>query len=311
MRLGRLRALGWTVLLSATACADIWGFNDLRSTEDDAGPTVDVTAPEPESGGPDAARDVTMVDVSMNERDVVRPPDVTMPRDVERPEAEAGNEAGLDAEAGSDVVVTEADAGDADGTLPDVADEESSAPDVVDDTTLRDTSASDVEASADVTSGLGTDITLKGTPIALVPASNIAVIDDGVFPPVGSDNADGADIEWDSSSGPVRTDDWVGYAFNMPQTFNALVFQAGIQFGTDGGWFVAGTLNVQVLQGGVWTTVVGATSTPPYPGNDGINFETYTIALPQPVAGTGIRLDGVPGGTFTFVSVGELRVYSP
>ena len=59
--------------------------------------------------------------------------------------------------------------------------------------------------------------------------------------------------EWDSEGGSLRTEDWVGYSFSSPQTFGGLVFQAGIQFGTDGGWF--NTLNVQVLQGGVWTTV--------------------------------------------------------
>ena len=44
--------------------------------------------------------------------------------------------------------------------------------------------------------------------------------------------------------------------------------------------------------------------------NDGVNFETYWFNFP-PIVGDGIRIDGTPGGSSTFISVGELRVYGP
>src|SRR6185369_4062461 len=68
------------------------------------------------------------------------------------------------------------------------------------------------------------------------------------------------------------------------------------------------SLNVQVRQNGVWTTVAGMTSTPAYPPNDGVNYETYTLNFPA-VTGDGIRIDGAPGGGADFISVGELDVY--
>jgi hypothetical protein len=158
-----------------------------------------------------------------------------------------------------------------------------------------------------------TDLTANATPIALITNPqgggnhNIGVILDGVFPPVGSTDSS---LQYDTYTGQTRTEDWIGYQFAAPQTFGSLVFQDGKQF-IDGGWFV--TLNVQVRQNGTWVNVpgaAGANASPAYKGNDGINFETYTFNF-APITGDGIRIDGQPGGSATFISVGELRVYSP
>jgi hypothetical protein len=66
-----------------------------------------------------------------------------------------------------------------------------------------------------------------------------------------------------------------------------------------------------VRQGGVWTAVAGLTSTPVYPAaNDGISYQTYVLDFP-PIPGDGIRIDGAPGGSADFISVGELEVYGP
>jgi hypothetical protein len=89
------------------------------------------------------------------------------------------------------------------------------------------------------------------------------------------------------------------------QTFTRLVFQEGRNF-SDGGWF--DTLTVQVRKNGVWTAVAGLTSTPAYPANDGVSYETYTLNFTA-TSGDGIRLDGAPGGSADFISVGELEVY--
>jgi len=150
-----------------------------------------------------------------------------------------------------------------------------------------------------------------GTIIARVTAplgdgnKNLEVIRDGDKPPVGSTDTTRQYDTWDGAN--TAPEDWIGYTFATPQTFTRVVFQEGMNF-AGGGWF--DTLTVQVRQGGVWTTVTGLTSTPPYPPNDGVNYETYTLDFP-PVTGDGIRLDGDPGGSADFISVGELEVYGP
>jgi iron transport multicopper oxidase len=161
-----------------------------------------------------------------------------------------------------------------------------------------------------INAGSATDLTSTGTAIALITnptgggSKSLATISDCVMPPVGSTSSS---QQYDTYTGQTRTEDWIGYQFSSSQTFGSLVFQDGIQFG-DGGWFT--TLNVQVLQSGTWVTVPNVTVTPGYKGNDGINFETYILSFAA-ITGTGIRLDGAPGGSHTFISVGELRVFTP
>ena len=157
------------------------------------------------------------------------------------------------------------------------------------------------------------DVTQLGSIIALIPNahagargySTIAVIRDGDMPPVGTVDTSREYDTWDGSG--FRPEDWIGYTFTTPQTFTRVIFQEGMNF-SNGGWF--NTLTVQVRQNGVWVNVSGLTSTPPYPPNDGINFETYTLDF-APITGDGIRIDGAPGGSAYFISVGELRVYGP
>src|SRR6185369_1523638 len=98
------------------------------------------------------------------------------------------------------------------------------------------------------------------------------------------------------------TQDWIGYVFPTNYTFQRVVFQEGFNFG-DGGWF--DSLMVQVRQNGVWTNVTGFVSTPTYPPNDGVSYETYTLTFNDTV-GDGIRIHGAPGGGADFISVGEL-----
>lgn len=50
-------------------------------------------------------------------------------------------------------------------------------------------------------------------------------------------------------------------------------------------------------------------STPPYAGANGINYETYGLSF-APIAGDGIRIAGVPGGSSHYMSVAELRVFN-
>jgi len=131
---------------------------------------------------------------------------------------------------------------------------------------------------------------------------NIEVARDGVTPPVGSSDPL---QQYDTyTNGSSRTLDWIGYTFSSTQTFSRVIFQEGIHFPT-GGWFT--NMRVQVRNGTSWTDVPSVGSTPPYAGNNGINYETYDLIFP-PVTGSGIRIAGTPGGSGFFVSVGELRV---
>jgi len=155
------------------------------------------------------------------------------------------------------------------------------------------------------------NLTQTGTIIAKITSPigggnyNLEVIRDGDMPPVGTNDSK---RQYDTySGGAPSTDDWIGYQFPTTQTFAQVLFQEGINF-SDGGWF--NNLNVQVRQSGTWVNVSNLTSTPAYPPNDGISFETYTLKF-SPISGDAIRIDGAPGGAAYFTSVGELQVYGP
>jgi len=89
---------------------------------------------------------------------------------------------------------------------------------------------------------------------------------------------------WDGNN--TAPEDWIGYSYSTPYSFNRIVFQEGISF-WDGGWF--DTLNVQVRQNGVWTNVANLTSAPPYSAtNDGVSYQSYTLSF-STITGDGIR----------------------
>lgn len=154
-----------------------------------------------------------------------------------------------------------------------------------------------------------TDITGDGTPIAFVTAPtgsgnpDISVVHDGVLPVAGTTDPL-LQYDTDTGGGP-RTSDWIGYQFADVRYFSRLLFQEGIQ-SPAGGWFES--LDVEVLDNGVWTPVVHRQVVPPYRGNDGMDFDMYTVTF-QAVAGTAIRIVGAPGGTGDYISAGEIRVY--
>ena len=153
-------------------------------------------------------------------------------------------------------------------------------------------------------------LTTAGTIVAAVTAPtgggnhNIAIIRDGDKPPVGT-NA--SNRQYDTYDGDnIAAEDWIGYTYPRPQGFTRIVFQEGMHF-INGGWFES--LTAQVRQNGTWVTIAPVTITPPYPGYDNdVSFESYTLDFPL-VMGDGIRIDGVPGGSSDFISVGELEVY--
>jgi len=169
---------------------------------------------------------------------------------------------------------------------------------------LRDT----VKSFIVINSTNEVDITNSASPIALITSpsgsgnSDIEVIRDTIFPPVGSEDPL---QQYDTSiSAPGRTEDWIGYDFQTDRIFSKIIFQEGIHF-EDGGWF--DSLGVQIRSDGAWQNVNFLNSLPPYAGNNHINFETYTLLF-RPQKGNAIRLIGRPGGANGFSSVGELRI---
>ncbi len=153
----------------------------------------------------------------------------------------------------------------------------------------------------------GADITSSGMAIASIMQPlgsgnpSLHVIQDGVFPPVGSDDST---QQYDTFTGdPFRTFDWVGYQFVASHVFTGLTFQEGKRF-SDGGWFES--LNAEVRTNGVWTPVSGLQITPVYSGADP-GYERFTLSF-APAVGDAIRIAGAPGGSERFISVGELRV---
>jgi len=153
------------------------------------------------------------------------------------------------------------------------------------------------------------DITSAGTPAALITtplgggAPDLSVIHDGVFPPRGS--ADPL-TQYDTyTDGSPRAVDWIGYTFPDTRYFSKVVLQEGIQSAA-GGWFTAP--DVEVFDNGSWTPVEFVQVIPPYRGDDGVNFDLYTLSF-KARAGTGIRVIGPPGGSAHYISVGELRVF--
>ncbi len=134
------------------------------------------------------------------------------------------------------------------------------------------------------------------------------VMRDGDYPPLGSPDPN---RQFDTAhvDGSLTSDkggvDWVGYEFGREVAFVGLVYQAGVKLPGDGGWF--DELHLQVRSNAVWQDVAGLVADPPYPGAATINYAQFEFRF-DVAHGDGIRLWGVPGGVYEFVSVGELRV---
>jgi hypothetical protein len=160
-----------------------------------------------------------------------------------------------------------------------------------------------------VPSAAAADISAAGTIIARVMhplgggSRDLNVIRDGAMPPVGTMAHTWQYDSWDGRN--AAGSDFIGYVFPTTYAFNQILFQEGMHF-WDGGWF--DSLQVQVYRNGRWERVSGVTLTPSYRGAAVAGFNAYLISFP-PIAGSGLRLYGAPGGAADFISVGELRVF--
>jgi len=144
---------------------------------------------------------------------------------------------------------------------------------------------------------------------------DIGIICDGVVPGVGTSNDKlqyDTYILGDPHGNPGARDAYIGYVYLQKKTVSQIVFTEGGHFG-NGGWFMGGTLTIEVLNNGKWEKVE-FTSSPEYPtsGNEtgkfGKSYETFTFTLDKPVSCEGVRLYGMGGGGAAFISVSELVV---
>lgn len=134
---------------------------------------------------------------------------------------------------------------------------------------------------------------------------DLELIRDGVVPASLETNIL---LQYDTVSDNPAPLAWIGYAFPQEQMFDRVVFQEGQHF-ADGGWFTS--LGVEVRRGGVWRSVSGPRSAPAYPGiDDGRNWQTFTLTF-APAVGDAIRIIGAPGGSAAFITIAELRVWTP
>lgn len=147
------------------------------------------------------------------------------------------------------------------------------------------------------------------------PTANLAKPDRGPFPIEKTAHYGRGDYfnngireeSEDSFDGSRKQADFWGYTWKDEHWIDRVVYTTGSMF-SDGGWF-ARDLTVQVRQGANWVNVTGLTTTPAYPyDNTAGPNKTFTLTF-DPIAGDGVRIVGVPGGSATFTSIGELEVY--
>ena len=154
---------------------------------------------------------------------------------------------------------------------------------------------------------------IQATPICEVVNSSgggLNAIFDGYVPYV----SDGTNkkVQCDTWDGNSRDSIYAGLVFKATATINGVDFVEGINF-HDGGWFVSQP-DVEVLIDGTWTKVEAQISRAYPTGNTqaahGNNYDIYTFTF-APVACDGVRLKGKPGGSSSFISIGEITPLIP
>ncbi|MDP2895597.1 MAG: hypothetical protein Q8Q12_03440, partial [bacterium] len=114
----------------------------------------------------------------------------------------------------------------------------------------------------------------------------------------------------DSWDGAYKEEDYWGYLWASPLFFDHIGYFTGSMF-DDGGWFL--NMKVQYTQDGTtWNDVPILNVTPDYDFTDQRvgkqPFTRYDIEIPT-LRGTGVRIDGTPGGSATFTSIAEMEVF--
>jgi len=158
------------------------------------------------------------------------------------------------------------------------------------------------------------EIKVVGTPICSQTAPNgggsksLSTICDGVIPFPGS-----GDLlkQYDTFYRGTTSDfAYAGLTFDSEYVITAVDFVEGVHF-YNGGWFV-GEPYIELLIDGRWVKAQADISTP-YPNGEqnehGLSYECFTFTLQTPSACRGVRVAGKPGGSATFISIGEIVAY--
>lgn len=167
--------------------------------------------------------------------------------------------------------------------------------------------------------GATQDVTDAGTLIARVdelspPGSlgkgnpDLSVIVDGTEPAAGSASqlAQFASFH----NGDQGSVDYYGLVFDVPHAFSAVHVREGLHF-FDGGWFEDITVETRMSDSAPWIAVTSQQINPPLrnPGPGTLSYEAFDIAFDRRI-GKQIRIVGTPGGSSSFTTVSELRVFA-
>lgn len=118
---------------------------------------------------------------------------------------------------------------------------------------------------------------------------------------------DGSTASEDSWDGSQKNLDRWGFTWPVEYSINRVVYTTGSAF-SDGGWF-GSNLTVQVRRNFTWMDVTGLTVSPAYPyGSSAVPTKEFTFTFEND-QGDGVQIIGVPGGSSSFTSIGELAVY--
>lgn len=118
---------------------------------------------------------------------------------------------------------------------------------------------------------------------------------------------DGQTTSEDSWDGSEKEIDRWGFIWPRSFNMNRVVYTTGNVF-PDGGWFMD-NLTVQVRQEFEWTDVSGLQISPEYPNdNTAVPNKVFELKFDD-IAADGVQIVGVPGGSSTFTSLGELEVF--
>jgi hypothetical protein len=131
----------------------------------------------------------------------------------------------------------------------------------------------------------------------------------GTTPPVGSASLL-AQVASQHVNHPGDTD-WLGYSFDSARTLGLLEFQEGLTQ-SDGGWFESLGAEYRSTADGPWLPVPGLDVQPPFrsSGPSSLSYERFSLEFP-PIVARAVRVVGPPGGTESYASYAELRVFGP
>ena len=139
---------------------------------------------------------------------------------------------------------------------------------------------------------------------------DLNVIRDEKIAPIGSNGLGPTQYDSFDGSGKLENTFYMGYTFQQDMKVGKLCYQAGCTWAT-GGWFKDGTIHVEALIDGSWTTLelLEEVDYPNANTQDAFIPNNIYIFKFNQITCRGIRIIGSAGGSEHFVSVSEIEVY--